>query len=262
MTSDLDLVAASLRRAAETATPIGRVRHRLNGSVDAAYEVQRINTQVRLAAGDRLVGHKIGLTSPQVQRQLGVEQPDFGALFASMQLADGDTVPLRGALQPRVEVEVAMVLGAPIESTTATAAEVAAVVDHLLPAIEVVASRIAQWDIDIVDTVADNASSGMFVLGGTPVDPASVDLPAVAMTMRCNGVVASTGTGAACLGDPYNAAAWLARRMAELGEPLQPGEIILTGALGPMVDLAPGDRVEAEIIGIGTVTTSRERADP
>lgn len=262
MTSEIDQVAALLRQAAETATPVGHIRHRLNGSVDAAYEVQRINTRLRLASGDRLVGHKIGLTSPQVQRQLGVDQPDFGALFASMQLASGDEVPFRAALQPRVEAEVAMVLRAPIESTSATAADVAAAVDYLLPAIEVVASRIAKWDIDIVDTVADNASSGMFVLGAIPVDPASVDLPSVTMTMRCNGVVTSSGTGAACLGDPYNAAAWLARRMAELGEPLQPGEIILTGALGPMVDLAPGDRVVAGISGVGTVTTSREHAEP
>jgi 2-keto-4-pentenoate hydratase len=170
------------------------------------------------------------LTSPAVQQQLGVDRPDFGALFDDMLLHDGGTVPYRAVLQPRAEAEVALVLGRSIEDPDVTVEQLAASIDHLLPAIEIVGSRIEGWDISIVDTVADNASSGMFVLGTTPVDPASVDLAKVTMVMTLDGESVSEGTGAACLGHPYNAALWLAKRMITEGTPPRAGD---TTRLGP-----------------------------
>ena len=167
-------------------------------------------------------------------------------------------MPLRFVLQPRVEAEVAVVLSRSVDDPDATLEDVEAAIDHLLPAIEVVGSRIADWKISLLDTVADNASSGMFVLGTTPVSPQSVDLEAARMALEVDGQVASEGSGAACLGHPYNAALWLARRMAREGTPLQAGDVVMTGALGPMVDLKPGTHVVATIDGLGTVRCTRE----
>src|SRR5262245_14140996 len=255
----LDLLAARLRAAYDAFEPTVPLRGELPaGDVAAAYAVQRINTDHWVGQGRRIVGRKIGLTSDAVQRQLGVDQPDFGALFDDMLLHDGGTVPYCAVLQPRAETEVALVLARPIEDPVTSLDDLAAAIDHLLPAIEVVGSRIAGWDITIVDTVADNASSGMFVLGTTPIDPAGLDLAAAAMTMTLDGRVVSTGTGAACLGHPYNAALWLARRMIAEGTPLAAGDIVMSGALGPMQDLAPGSTAQATIDGLGTVTVRRE----
>lgn len=253
-------LAARLRAAQAAYTPIPPIRGELpEGDIASAYAVQQANTEHRLGAGRRLVGRKIGLTSAAVQRQLGVDQPDFGALFDDMRLDDGDAVPYRAVLQPRAEAEVAVVLGRDLDDSDITPEALAAAVDHLLPAIEVVGSRIAGWDITIVDTIADNASSGMFVLGRTPVDPRTVDLAGAAMTLTEDGVERSSGTDADCLGHPYNAALWLARRMVTEGTPLAAGDVVMTGALGPMVDLRPGARLVASIAGLGTVTTAREQ---
>jgi len=255
----LDAIAAELAAAYRTYEPIKPVRDRLEiGGVDAAYAVQQRNTDLWVASGRRIVGRKIGLTSAAVQRQLGVDQPDFGALFDDMRLSDGDTIPYRAVLQPRVEAEVAVVVNRTLDGDDLTLDDVVAAVDHLLPALEIVGSRIVGWDITILDTVADNASSGMFVLGTQPIDPATVELGTATMTLTVDGAIASTGTGAACLGHPYNAALWLARRMVAAGTPLQAGDVVMTGALGPMVDLVPGASVEATIDGLGTVCTSRE----
>ena len=257
--NELEVIAAELRAAYAAFEPIAPLRERLGGGgVDAAYAVQQHNTEIWMRSGRRIVGRKIGLTSESVQRQLGVDQPDFGALFDDMCLRDGDVVPYRFVLQPRVEAEVALVLKGPLDHPALILDDVVAAIDYLLPAIEVVGSRIAEWKISLLDTIADNASSGMFVLGTTPVAPESISLAEAAMSMTIDGTVVSTGIGAACLGHPYNAALWLARRMVTEGTPLQPGDIVMTGALGPMVDLAPGAQVEATIEGLGTVGTSRE----
>jgi 2-keto-4-pentenoate hydratase len=254
----IDAVAADLRAAYDAYAPIKPVRDRLEiGGIDAAYRVQQRNTDHWTGQGRRVVGRKIGLTSEAVQRQLGVDQPDFGALFDDMRLDDGDMVPYRAVLQPRIEAEVALVLNRPLDDEDLTVDQLAAAVDHLLPALEVVGSRIVGWDITILDTIADNASSGMFVLGTTPIRPDTVELRDAAMTLTVNSAVASTGSGAACLGHPYNAALWLARRMVAEGTPLQPGDVVMTGALGPMVDLNPGDVIEATIQGVGAVRTLR-----
>lgn len=224
-----------------------------DGDIDAAYAVQQLNVRHGVAAGRRPVGRKIGLTSPAVQRQLGVDRPDFGALFADMAVAEGSPVPAGRLLQPKVEAEVALVLGSDLTQRDCTVADVIRATDFALPALEIVDSRITNWDITIVDTVADNASCGLYVLGGSPVPLTGVDLRAVTMTMTRDGEKVSEGTGADCLGSPLNAAAWLASTLAAMGDPLRAGDLVLTGALGPMVPAGPGQVFEAHISGLGSV---------
>ncbi|MCW5254663.1 2-keto-4-pentenoate hydratase [Streptomyces sp. SHP 1-2] len=244
-----------LAEAARAGTPCPPVRTLFDGGGDleTAYAVQRLNVRRGLDAGRRIAGRKIGLTSEAVQRQLGVDRPDFGALFADMAVPDGGEVPAGRLLQPKVEAEVALVLARDLPDRDCTADDVLNAVDFALPALEIVDSRIAGWDISLVDTVADNASCGLYVLGTTPVPPAGLDLATVAMTMTRDGETVSEGTGAACLGSPLNAAVWLASALAERGDPLRAGDLVLTGALGPMVPVAPGDVFEARIGGLGSV---------
>jgi 2-keto-4-pentenoate hydratase len=243
-----------LRNAADTGKPCLPIRDLFSfGDIEAAYAVQRLNTERALAAGRRLAGRKIGLTSPAVQRQLGVAQPDFGALFADMTVADGGTVPAHRLLQPKVEAEVALVLADDLPDPDCTAADVVRATGFAAAALEIVDSRITDWDISIVDTVADNASSGLFVLGGTRVPLDRVDLRTVRMTLSRHGTVVSEGSGADCLGSPLAAARWLASTLARRGDPLRAGDVVLTGALGPMVAVAPGDVFHSEISGLGSV---------
>jgi 2-keto-4-pentenoate hydratase len=216
-----------------------------------AYAVQAINTRFWEASGRRIVGRKAGLTSKVVQAQLGVDQPDFGVLFDDMAVADGGFLDPALCLQPKAEAEIAFVLGADLLSPETTPADVAAAVASVHAAIEIVDSRIADWKITFADTVADNGSSAFFVLAGEGLPIDGLDLEGAAMEMTINGAVVSTGMGAAALGNPLNAAAWLARTLAERGEPLKAGDILLAGALGPMVALAPGDHVRAVVGGIG-----------
>ncbi|MGW0886399.1 2-keto-4-pentenoate hydratase [Streptomyces sp. NPDC002671] len=249
--------AAVLDQAARTGSPCPPVRSLLpEADVEVAYAVQRLYIERGVAAGRRLVGRKIGLTSPAVQRQLGVDQPDFGALFADMAVPEGQPIAPGRLLQPKVEAEAALVLGADLPHRNPTMADLLRATAFALPALEIVDSRIADWDITIVDTVADNASCGLFVLGGTPVPLDRVDLRAVRMTLTRNGETVSQGTGVDCLGSPLTAALWLASMLAGLGEPLRAGDIVLTGALGPMALAVEGDEFTAHIEGLGTVTTA------
>lgn len=253
-TTALEVVAERLRTAERDGTPVPPVRDDLpEGDVDAAYAVQAINTKHALQAGRRLVGRKIGLTSAIVQAQLGVDQPDFGMLFADMCFCDGAAVPLGRVLQPRVEAEIALVLERGLTAPATTIVDLLGAVAYALPAIEVVGSRVAEWDITITDTVADNASSGLFVLGTRPVAIDAFDPRLCGMALEVDGAEASIGVGAACLGNPFNAALWLARRMASAGQPLLAGDVVLTGALGPMVSVVPGQVVEARIEDVGIV---------
>ncbi|GLW67050.1 2-keto-4-pentenoate hydratase [Actinomadura rubrobrunea] len=233
-------------------TPCAPVRDLIDGA-DAAYAVQRRVAEVWLAGGRRLVGHKIGLTSRAVQRQLGVDTPDCGALFADMAVPDGAEIPAGAVLQPRAEAEVALVLDRDLTHERHTVADLIRATAFALPAIEVAGSRIRDWDITLVDTVADNASSGVYVLGNRPVRLADVDLRMCGMVLERRGEQVSTGTGAACLGHPLNAALWLADHLVAQGTPLRAGDTVLTGALGPMVVPAPGDVLEARIDGLGDV---------
>lgn len=224
------------------------------GDVDAAYAVQSLNTDHWIEKdGRRLVGRKIGLTARAVQAQLGVDQPDYGMLFADMCVADGEEIAPDRVLQPRCEAEIALVLEYDLPEEQLTLVDLIDAVAYALPAIEIVGSRIRKWDIDIVDTIADNASSGLFVLGTRPAALDALDLRECGMVMERKGEQVSVGAGAACLGNPLNAALWLARRMVAVGTPLRAGEVLMTGALGPMAPVAPGDVVEARIEGLGSV---------
>jgi 2-keto-4-pentenoate hydratase len=235
-------------------TPCPPVRDVIGATdVEAAYAVQETNTLRWLKEGRKLSGRKIGLTSKAVQQQLGVDQPDFGMLFADMICADGEPLAATRFMQPRVEAEIALVLSGPLERERHSIEDIAAATAYAVAAIEIVDSRIARWDIRLADTVADNASSGGYVLASEPKKLADIDLVGCRMTMQRRGEVVSQGTGAACLGNPLNAAVWLADVMAKRGRPLGAGDVVLTGALGPMVAVNPGDDITANIEGIGVV---------
>lgn len=249
--------AAELLRQAYSRGAVPPLRDYLEPTdVIGAYAVQELNTRFWLDQGRRIVGRKAGLTAKAVQQQLGVDQPDFGVLFDDMRVADGGTLDPSAALQPKAEAEIAFVLGADLPSISTTPDDVAAVVTSVHAAIEIVDSRIADWKIAFADTVADNGSSAFFVLADAGLPLTGLDLEGAPMTMTINGETVSTGVGAAALGNPLNAAAWLARTLAERGEPLKAGDILLAGALGPMVTLKPGDRVHCEVGGIGTCSFS------
>lgn len=246
--------ADRLRTAARTATPCPPVRDLIGSDdVDSAYAVQRALADGRRAEGARVVGRKIGLTSPSVQAQLGVDRPDFGVLFDDMCVEPGSVVGFDRLLQPRIEAEVAFVLAADLTDPAATADTVRPAVAYACAALEIVDSRIAGWDISFSDTVADNGSSGLFTLGTDRVGLDEFEPVLVEMTMSMDDEVVSTGTGAACLGDPLNALAWLARTAVAVGDPLRAGDVVLSGALGPMVAVSPGARIHAQITGLGTV---------
>jgi 2-keto-4-pentenoate hydratase len=248
-----DRLAAAIR----DRRPCAPVRDLIGDSdIDVAYAVQ-----ARLLAGRagrdgqpaRAIGRKIGLTSVAVQRQFGVARPDFGVLFADMALASGEPVSLDRFLQPRVEAEVAFVLGKDLAEPDATVADVLRATEFVLAAIEIVDSRIAGWDISITDTVADNASSGGLVLGTMPVPLSGLDLAQAGMVIEHGGEPVSVGAGEACMGSPVTAVAWLAREVARRGSPLRAGEIVLSGALGPMVAVTAPGRYRARLDGLGTV---------
>jgi len=227
--------------------------HGLSELADA-YAIAELNTQDRIGAGARVVGKKVGLTSLAVQRQLGVDQPDFGILFDDMEYLNGQELPAARLLQPKIEAEVAFVMGADLHGARPSWAEFLRSVAYALPALEIVDSAIADWKITLVDTVADNASCGLYVLGDQPVALGNLSLAQIGMQMTQNGTVVSVGAGAACLGHPLRAAYWLACTMAERGQPLLAGELILSGALGPMVALAAGDAIVADIGPLGSVS--------
>ena len=243
-----------MRDAATSRRPIGPLRESYPGfTLDDAYAVQRLNVTHAVEHGARVVGRKIGLTSRAVQTQLGVAEPDFGTLTADMAYGDSEEIPWSRLLQPKAEAEIALVLERDLAHERLTLADVIAATAYALPAIEVVGSRIDGWNIRIVDTVADNASCSVFVLGGTPTKLQDFDARLCGMVLERRGEAVSVGAGAACLGHPLVAATWLANTMSKLGTPLRAGDIVLTGALGPMVDVAPGDVLEARIHGLGSV---------
>ena len=250
----INQAAQSLREAAETGKPVAPVRDLISaGGLDAAYAVQEVNTRKAVADGRRLVGRKIGLTSVAVQRQMGVNQPDYGMLFADMDVPEGIPISLDQVIQPKVEAEIAVVIGRDLPHPDVTTAEMIRAVEYVVPAIEIVDSRVADWDIKIWDTIADNASSGLFVLGAVPRKLDGLDLRSCGMVMEVKGDPISVGAGIACLGSPITASVWLARVMAKAGRPLLEGDVILSGALGPMAGVSRGEVVEARINGVGTV---------
>lgn len=253
--SPVEQVAEALRAAEASGTPCAPIASLLPASdLAAAYAAQEINTRAALASGRRLVGRKIGLTSASVQAQLGVSQPDYGMLFADMAWDDCAEIPVDAVLQPKVEAEVALVLDRDLSHERHTIADIVSATAYALPCIEIVGSRIADWKIGIVDTIADNASSGAFVLGTSPRRLSDFDLRLCGMTLEANGQTVSSGAGRACLGNPLNAARWLADVMVASGRPLRAGDIVLTGALGPMTAVQAGDTIDVRINGLGAVS--------
>ncbi|MDX3494623.1 2-keto-4-pentenoate hydratase [Streptomyces turgidiscabies] len=249
--------AARLSGAARDHKPCAPVRDLLGASdIGLAYAVQQRVIGDRIAAGARVVGRKIGLTSESVQRQVGVDRPDFGVLLDDMDVSGLPEVPSGRLLQPRVEAEIAFVLAADLDDDDLDVERVRSAVGHAVAALEIVDSRVADWDIAITDTVADNASSGLFVLGGERASLKEFEPRDVTMRLYADGTLASEGTGAACLGDPLAALLWLARTAREFGDPLRAGQVVLSGALGPLVPTPPGSTVRAEMSGLGSVTAT------
>lgn len=256
-TAAVRAAAAALQEAARTAQPCPPVRTLLpDSTVATGYAVQSVLTRARLDAGRAVTGRKIGLTAPAVQAQLGVDQPDFGVLFDDTEVAGDEPVDFGRLLQPRIEAEIAFILSTDLDDSAGEIDEATArsAVAAVVPALEIVDSRIAGWDITIVDTVADNASAGLYVLGDTRTGLGDTDLRDVRMTLTgSDGRVLSTGAGADCLGDPVAALVWLARTAREFGDPLRAGEVVLSGALGPMTPVGPGDEFTATLTGLGEV---------
>ncbi len=241
----------------ESAIRMGRPIAPIRGSIGSediatAYAVQQELVSRRIATGAVVVGRKIGLTAPAVQQQLGVDQPDFGVLFADMDVSGRLEVPSERLLQPKAEAEIAFVLRADLDGAATSVDQVR----YAVAALEIVDSRISDWDLTIVDTVADNASSGLFVLGDRQVRLDEFEPIDTTMRMYADDVLVSEGNGAACLGDPLNALAWLARTAVTYGAPLRAGQVILSGALGPMVPTPPGTRIHAEIHPLGSVSAT------
>ena len=247
--------AAALSAARQQHEPCARISTTFGiDSLAGAYAVQDINTRLAITQGRRLTGRKIGLTSTAVQQQLGVDQPDFGMLFADMEVVDGAEIQRSQLIQPKAEGEIAFVLGRDLPHLDTTLAELLRAVDYVVPALEIVDSAIENWNITLVDTVADNASSALYVLGKQPTRLSALDLRLEGMLLEKNSAAASMGVGAACLGNPLDACLWLARTMAKVGRPLQAGDVLLSGALGPMTPVATGDSLTLRLTRLGDVS--------
>nr|BAH79101.1 2-hydroxypenta-2,4-dienoate hydratase [Paenibacillus sp. JJ-1b] len=225
-------------------------------TVHDAYQVQLINIDKKVKSGSVIVGKKIGLTSLAMQQLLKVDQPDYGHLLDDMVVENGGVIPFSRMLQPRVEAEIAFVLKQDLIGPNVSALDVLLATDYVLPALEIVDSRVADWKIKLQDTIADNASSGLYVLGGKPVKPDAIDLPLVGSVLYKNGEIMNTGVGAAALGDPAVCVAWLANKLFEFGISLKAGEVILSGALSAAVHAKPGDHFTARLAHLGEVSVS------
>jgi 2-keto-4-pentenoate hydratase len=254
--ADLDSIAADLaaayRPGAPTLAPLTSTYDGL--SVDDAYAIQQLQIGARVAAGAAVIGYKVGLTSAAMQQQMGVFEPDFGHLLADMVLVADAPVPAARFRQPRAEPEIALVLAEDLAGPGLSVADVMSATRYALPAIEIIDSRITDWKISLVDTVADNASSGGLVIGQSPVAPGGRDLALAGCVFRRNGRIAGTGAGAAVLGSPWHAATWLANMLTQRGARLAVGSIILTGSITAAVPVRAGDAVTASIDGLGSVT--------
>ena len=220
-------------------------------TIEDGYHIQERLIARRLGAGEKVVGKKIGVTSKAVMNMLGVGQPDFGWLLDGMIYNEGESIPIDTLIQPKAEGEIAFMLKQDLNGPGVTAADVLAATEGVMACFEIVDSRIENWKIKIQDTVADNASCGVFVLGDRLVDPRDVDLTTCGMILEKNGEIVGTGAGAATMASPVNAVAWLANTLGRLGIPLKAGEVILSGSLAAMVPVVTGDNLRVTIGGIG-----------
>jgi 2-oxopent-4-enoate hydratase len=245
-----------LHQAQATRVPCEPLSKSFELTTQDAYAIQQLNIEKRLQNGlqggpTRIIGRKVGLTSEAIQRWLNVNQPDFGTLLTDMWVPDGAVAPIGLLLQPRAEAEIAFVMKHDLAGPGILPTDVIRATDYVLPAIEIIDSRIADWKITYNDTIADNASSGLFVLGTTPRQLDGLDLRLCGAALRKNGTVESTGAGIACLGHPLHAVAWLANTLGAMGSGIRAGEVVLSGALGPVTPVKSGDYLVADIEGIG-----------
>ena len=247
--------ANELFEAERSRKAITQLTEKADISIDDAYAIQLENVRKVLEMGHTISGKKIGLTSEGIQKQLGVNEPDYGHLFAAMDCADGN-VKTDALIQPKIEGELAFVLKADLSGGEVTAKDVREATDYVQAAFEIVDSRVADWKIKLQDTVADNASSGRYVLGGKKLHIDEVDLPSVEMKLYKNGEMIAEGTGAAVLGDPCIAVAWLANRLWGYGVTLKKGEVILSGAFSAAPAAEKGDVFEAEFSSFGKVSAA------
>jgi 2-keto-4-pentenoate hydratase len=225
-------------------------------TVEEAYQVQLKTIERKVNGGQKVVGKKIGLTSVAMQKLLGVDQPDYGHLLDSMVIEDGGQISFDRVLQPKVEGEIAFILKRDLIGPKVTAMDVLLATDYVLPALEIVDSRIADWKIKLQDTVADNASSGLYVLGNRPMKVSELDLVQTGMVLYKNGEIVNTGVGAAALGNPAACVAWLANKLFEFGISLKAGEVILSGALSAAQNAVPGDQFKARFAHLGEVSVN------
>jgi 2-keto-4-pentenoate hydratase len=249
-------VATALADAYGTRSPVEPPSASCAMTLDDAYAIQALQVQRWLAEGATVKGHKVGLTSRAMQKMLGVDQPDYGHLLDTMFLASGERADAGRFLQPRVEPEIAFVLGRDLTGPGVTPVDVLRATDFVVASLELIDSRIRDWKITLVDTIADNASSGAVVLASRPVLPGAVDLRLTGCTLHHNGTLVATGAGGAVLGDPVRAVAWLANVRAATGEALHAGDVVLPGSCTAAVPVSPGDSVRAEFAGIGAVHVS------
>lgn len=248
-------VAAELLAAYDTKAPLEPLTATYEGmALEDAYAIQQLQIRERVAGGRTVQGHKVGLTSAAMQRLLGVSEPDYGHLLDDFFHLEHAPIPVSSFLQPRVEPEVAFVLKKPLTGPGVTVHEALRAVDFVLPALEIVDSRIRDWKIGLYDTIADNASSGAVVLGSTPTDVGAVDLRLAGATFHRNGVVIGTGAGGAVLGSPLNSLVWLANTVGARGVTLEAGHVVLPGAVCAMAPVVAGDVFTATFAGLGSVT--------
>ena len=257
MTSKIEKFATQLAEAETTQVgidPLTVVDPEI--TVDEAYYIQLENIKKKLSEGQKIVGKKIGLTSVAVQKMLGVDEPDYGHLLDSMVVENGGTIDTKTMLLPKIEGEIAFVLKKDLKGPNVTAVDVIQATDYVLPALEIVDSRVQDWKIKLQDTVADNASSGLYVLGGKPTKLEDIDLELLGMVLSQNGEMVNTGVGAAALGNPATCVAWLANRLADYDISLKAGEVILSGALSGMVVAKSGDSFTARFAHLGQVSVN------
>jgi len=262
MTVPIQSVAEELALAEATQRPIAPLSATYpDMEIADAYAIQAHNIRRRVADGASVRGRKVGLTGLAMQRMLGVDETDYGVLLDDMFVEEGDAVPSSTLIAPRIEAEIAFLMGEDLAGPGVTVATALTAIAGAMPALELIDSRIADWKIGLVDTVADNASSARVVVGGHMVDPRALDLRLTGMVFERNGEVVETGAGAAVLGNPIRCVAWLANKLAEFGEGLRAGDVVLAGALHRAVEVAPGDVFCARFDRLGSVTTRFDRGD-
>lgn len=252
-------IATELREAERTRTPISPLSDRYPDlNVESAYGIQLANAMTQMKHGQRLIGYKVGLTSREAQKHFGVFEPDFGHLFDSMVVAEEGEVDLTKLIQPKIEGEIAFILSRDLKGPGVTVVDVIEAIDCVLPALEIIDSRIKDWKIKASDTIADNGSSALCVLGGKKTKLSDLNLPFLGMALYANGHVMATGAGAAVLGNPLNAVVFLANELGKNDRSLMAGELILSGSVSGMIRMKPKDSYECEFHKLGRVAIRTE----